>query len=66
MVGLAKADDPIVEALLEQDKTPWYKKHNLRILYALLVPTCMGVEMTSGFDSSMMNGLQSVVYWDEC
>ncbi|KAJ7618656.1 hexose transporter [Roridomyces roridus] len=39
-------------------------KPNLRILYLLLFPTCIGVEMTSGFDSSMMNGLQAVDSWD--
>ncbi|KAK0443916.1 major facilitator superfamily domain-containing protein [Desarmillaria tabescens] len=50
--------------LAAQDKTPWYRKPNLRLLYILLFPTCIGVEMTSGFDSSMMNGLQAVDSWD--
>ncbi|KAF9266151.1 hexose transporter [Marasmius fiardii PR-910] len=56
--------DAIVTRLAKQDVTPWYRKPNLRILYALLVPTCIGVEMTSGFDSSMMNGLQTVESFD--
>lgn len=47
-----------------QDKTPWYQKPNLRLLYLIFLPTCLGVEMTSGFDSSMMNGLQAVDSWD--
>lgn len=56
--------DPIVSRLAELDETPWYKKPNLRLLYLLMFPTCIGVEMTSGFDSSMINGLQAVDSWD--
>lgn len=56
--------DPIVTALVDQDKIPWYKKTNLRYLYLIMFPTCIGIEMTSGFDSSMMNGLQAVANWD--
>ncbi|KAF8752260.1 hypothetical protein RHS01_07722 [Rhizoctonia solani] len=63
--GGGAAADPVVTRYVEQDKVPWYSKPNLRKLYFLLLPTCMGVEMTSGFDSSMMNGLQGVTYWDE-
>ncbi|KAF8887256.1 hexose transporter [Gymnopilus junonius] len=44
------------------DTTPWYRKPNLRLLYLILFPTCIGVEMTSGFDSSMMNGLQALIH----
>lgn len=28
-----------------------------------MVPVCMGVEWTSGFDSAMMNGMQTVKNW---
>ncbi|KAF3904212.1 hypothetical protein ABW21_db0203243 [Orbilia brochopaga] len=56
--------DPIVTALVERDQTAWYKKRNLRYLYLIMFPTCIGIEMTSGFDSSMMNGLQAVANWD--
>ncbi|ESK94080.1 hexose transporter [Moniliophthora roreri MCA 2997] len=56
--------DVLVSQLAAQDETPWYKKRNLRTLYFILVPTCIGVEMTSGFDSSMMNGLQTVRSFD--
>ncbi|KDQ64050.1 hypothetical protein JAAARDRAFT_52051 [Jaapia argillacea MUCL 33604] len=56
--------DTIVTRLAHQDKVPWYKKPNLRTLYLVFLPTCLGVEMTSGFDSSMVNGLQAVGTWD--
>ncbi|KAK3638381.1 hypothetical protein LTR56_003531 [Elasticomyces elasticus] len=40
--------DPIVTRLVNEDKTPWYKKPNLRYMYLWLFLCCMGVEMTSG------------------
>ncbi|KAF3019228.1 hypothetical protein E8E14_001278 [Neopestalotiopsis sp. 37M] len=55
--------DPIVTRLANADKVPWYKKPNLRALYFLLFPTCMGIELTSGFDSQMINALQIVPSW---
>ncbi|KAF9234365.1 general substrate transporter [Melanogaster broomeanus] len=55
--------DAIVSRLAQQDNIPWYKKPNLRLLYLIMFPTCIGVEMTSGFDSSMLNGLQAVTSW---
>ncbi|KAF9236182.1 hypothetical protein BU15DRAFT_77159 [Melanogaster broomeanus] len=55
--------DAVVSRLAQQDKVPWYKKPNLRLLYLIMLPTCIGVEMTSGFDSSMLNGLQAVNSW---
>ncbi|KAL2870363.1 MFS transporter [Aspergillus lucknowensis] len=58
---LAKASD--VMQLVEQDLVPWYKKKNLRNLYFALVPAALGVEMTSGFDGSVLNGLQAVQSW---
>ncbi|KAF9535147.1 hexose transporter [Crepidotus variabilis] len=54
----------LVSELAKHDTTPWYRKPNLRYLYFVLFPTCIGVEMTSGFDSSMMNGLQAVDSWN--
>ncbi|KAL7271328.1 hypothetical protein RUND412_005921 [Rhizina undulata] len=56
--------DPILTTLIDQDTTPWYKKPNLRALYLTLVPACLGVEWTSGFDSSMMNGIQTIEWWE--
>lgn len=66
VLGSVSYGDPIVQELAAKDEVPWYKKRNLRYLYLMLIPTCMGVEMTSGFDSSMMNGLQAVKQWDAC
>ncbi|KAF7332317.1 Hexose transporter [Mycena kentingensis (nom. inval.)] len=57
-------EDALVSRLAAEDHIPWYQKPNLRILYFLLFPTCIGVEMTSGYDSSMLNGLQAVDSWD--
>ena len=58
--------DPIVTHLVEQDKTPWYKKPNLRYMYLFLFLVCMGVEMTSGFDSTIINALQFSDPWNKC
>ncbi|RDX55288.1 hexose transporter [Lentinus brumalis] len=60
----AGRDDTLVGRYVQEDKVPWYRKRNLRLLYLLMFPTCIGIEMTSGFDSSMMNGLQAVPTWD--
>jgi hypothetical protein len=74
MVGLAPAkkgqtgadSDPIVTRLANEDKVKWFRKPNLRLLYILLFPTCMGIELTSGFDSQMINALQIVPTWVTC
>jgi len=50
--------DPILTRMVEEDKVPWYKKPHLRIMYIYLFFCCMGVEMTSGFDSQLINTLQ--------
>ncbi|KAJ3939226.1 uncharacterized protein N0V96_010672 [Colletotrichum fioriniae] len=57
--------DPQLSQIAQNDKTIWYKKPNLRFLYLILIPTGLGVEWTSGFDSSMMNSLQAVSSWFE-
>ena len=48
--GYAQLDsnDAIVSRFVQHDKVPWYSKPNLRLLYFLMIPTCMGVEMTNG------------------
>lgn len=51
----AGAADPVLTHAVENDHVPWYKKPNLRYLYFMLFPTCMGIEITSGFDSQMIN-----------
>ena len=43
-----ESNDAIVSQLAEKDKVPWYRKPNLRLLYFLMAPTCLAVEMTIG------------------
>ncbi|KFY36664.1 hypothetical protein V495_07693 [Pseudogymnoascus sp. VKM F-4514 (FW-929)] len=50
--------DPIVTHLAAEDKVSWYKKPNLRLMYFYLFCCCMGIEITSGFDSQLINTLQ--------
>lgn len=66
MVNVGSAADPIVTRLVAEDKTPWYKKPNLRLMYVWLFFCCMGVEMTSGFDSQLINTLQFSPYFHHC
>ncbi|KAI1791088.1 hexose transporter [Ganoderma leucocontextum] len=60
----AGGNDTLLQRYVREDKVPWYRKRHLRLLYLIMFPTCIGIEMTSGFDSSMMNGLQAVPTWD--
>lgn len=62
----AYAGEPVLTRLVNQDLVPWYRKPNLRVLYMLLLPTCIGIEMTSGFDSQMINTVQISDYWQAC
>lgn len=62
----AQVADPVLTRIVQQDLTPWYKKRNLRVLYALLLPCCIGIEMTSGFDSQMINTVQISPAWQTC
>ncbi|KAI1370695.1 MFS general substrate transporter [Hypoxylon crocopeplum] len=57
--------DPRLAGIAQSDTKRWYQKPNLRALYLILIPSAMGVEWTSGFDSSMMNSLQAVPSWVE-
>lgn len=57
------AQESEVNRLLNLNTTPWYKKPNLRMLYLTLVPAALGCEMTSGYDGSILNGLQAVTPW---
>jgi hypothetical protein len=58
--------DPILTRLVAEDKVPWYKKKNLRLMYLCLFFGCMGVEMTSGFDSTLIGTLQFSPPWNKC
>ncbi|KAK1775964.1 general substrate transporter [Copromyces sp. CBS 386.78] len=55
--------DSRLTELAKADTIKWYQKPNLRLLYLILIPCGLGVEWTSGFDSSMMNSLQAVKSW---
>ncbi|KAE9368401.1 general substrate transporter [Stipitochalara longipes BDJ] len=43
----------------------WYKSAARRRLYSLLFPAAVLSYMTSGYDGSMMNSLQTVSYWSD-
>ncbi|KAK0109484.1 hypothetical protein ONS95_002176 [Cadophora gregata] len=58
-------DQSEVIRLLELDTSPWYQKPNLRALYFCLIPAALGVEMTTGYDGSVLNGLQAVSHWQD-
>ena len=58
--------DPIVTQIAAEDKIKWYRKPNLRRMYLVLFCCCMGVEMTSGFDSQLINVLQFSAKWNKC
>lgn len=58
--------DPILTRMAEEDKVKWWKKPNLRIMYIYLFLCCMGVEMTSGFDSTLIGVLQFSDPWNAC
>ncbi|KAJ5387868.1 MFS sugar transporter [Penicillium cosmopolitanum] len=57
--------EPVLANLLADDRTPWYKKPNLRRLYFILFLACMGIEITSGFDSQIINTVQIVYTWNK-
>lgn len=66
MVVSGTTADPVVTRLVEEDKVPWYKKPNLRLMYLWLFLCCMGVEATSGFDSQLINTLQISPAFHKC
>ena len=60
------ADEPVqhidLQQVLPQDAKPWYKtSHLVKLNFVLTVPMMTGYLI--GFDSSMLNGLQSVPVW---
>lgn len=42
MVHAAGFSDPIITRMAEEDKVPWYKKRNLRLMYLWLFLCCVG------------------------
>ncbi|KAL2865313.1 general substrate transporter [Aspergillus lucknowensis] len=48
--------------VLPQDSTPWYKQRHLLLLnLSMVIPYLSST--TNGYDGSMLNGLQSMVQW---
>jgi MFS family permease len=45
-------------------RIPWWKRPNLRKLYFYIVILIL-TNTANGFDGSMMNGLQSLSYWQD-
>lgn len=64
--GNGPGDSTIVTRLASEDKVVWYRKPNLRYLYFMLIPTCMGIQMTSGFHSQTVNAMQILPSWIGC
>ncbi len=58
--------DNVLHRMAMDDPIPWYRKPNLRRLYLLLFPCVIGIEMTSGFDSQIINAVQIVPAWKDC
>ncbi|EOA86795.1 uncharacterized protein SETTUDRAFT_41325 [Exserohilum turcica Et28A] len=54
----ATGGEPLITRMVEEDKVRWWNKKNLRIMYLWLFCCCMGVEITSGFDSQLIGTLQ--------
>lgn len=61
---LSSSDPSVVRELAETDDRPWFKKPNLRALYMVLLPACVGAEMTSAFDTNLMVDLQATGSWE--
>lgn len=58
--------DTMLSTLVAQDNVPWYRKRNLRKLYLLFIGSVLCIETTSGYDASVVNGLQAVPRWNRC
>ncbi|KAK3296665.1 general substrate transporter [Chaetomium fimeti] len=65
MGGSGGDDDNRIHRMAMEDPVPWYKKPNLRRMYLLLFPCVIGIEMTSGFDSQIINSAQLLPAWKE-
>ncbi|KAE8422842.1 major facilitator superfamily domain-containing protein [Aspergillus pseudocaelatus] len=48
----------------EFKRVPWWKRKNMRTLYIYIVILIL-TNTANGFDGSMMNGLQTLSYWQE-
>ncbi|KAJ7737912.1 general substrate transporter [Mycena maculata] len=53
----------VVSELAAMDDRSWHKKPNLRALYMVLLPACVGADMTAAFDVNLMDVLQATSSW---
>jgi MFS family permease len=53
----------VADALKSIPRVPWIRNPSLRKLYAVLIPACLFVAATNGYDGSMLNGLQALNTW---
>ncbi|KAL4789719.1 general substrate transporter [Aspergillus venezuelensis] len=60
-----RPDRSVVQILEAEKDKGWHMNPRLARLYALLVPACLMICVTNGYDSSLLNGLQSVPKWEE-
>ncbi|KAK3950736.1 hypothetical protein QBC32DRAFT_315607 [Pseudoneurospora amorphoporcata] len=65
MVGGGPQSDNIIHRMAMDDPIPWWKKPHLRNMSLLLFPCVIGIEMTSGFDSQIINSAQLLPAWKE-
>ncbi|KAK4149378.1 putative lactose permease [Chaetomidium leptoderma] len=63
--GGGNGDQNLIHRMAVEDPVPWYKKPNLRTMYLLLFPCVIGIEMTSGFDSQIINAAQLLPEWQK-
>ncbi|KAK4234497.1 lactose permease [Achaetomium macrosporum] len=61
--GGGDGSDNLIHRMAMEDPIPWWKKPNLRMMYLLLFPCVIGIEMTSGFDSQIINSAQLLPAW---
>ncbi|KAK9489219.1 general substrate transporter [Lipomyces doorenjongii] len=55
----------VTDVLVERGRTSWFKDASLRHLYLILIPSCLLTAATTGYDGSMLSGLQAVSTWKE-
>ncbi|KAL4736073.1 major facilitator superfamily domain-containing protein [Aspergillus similis] len=55
----------VAEILATEKEKGWHMNPSLARLYSVLVPACLMICVTNGYDSSLLNGLQSVPSWQE-
>ncbi|KAL4876782.1 general substrate transporter [Aspergillus karnatakaensis] len=61
----ARPDRSVAQILEAEKDQGWHMSPSLVRLYSLLVPACLMICVTNGYDSSLLNGLQSVPKWQE-